>query len=440
MTPRAHLARTWLCLDPRGLGVFRILLGCVLALDQGLRGGGGTLAAGLMTALFALVYLGLALGWRTPLMQVGALIAHTSLIARVAPLRHGGDVLLQLLLVLTALLPLGRRFSLDALLRSFRERVEHVADDLDFAVRPTRSAEPVVTLAALGLVLQLFALVAFSCATASEHTQAAGSSTQMVEALLATLLFVPLRMLGPRQLNALGRAFARGRPRLRCFFDSDCGICFLIARLLARLDVFDRIELRSNHEHDALPSGVRPELVEHTIVVAELDRERVYLHSEAIARLFLALPLGALAFAVMRMPGLRAGFERLYEQVARNRRTISVSLGLAACGVPVRRPELASDAASEKTPRSRLRAPIVARELALALLLLALTSEALAVNPAVPAALRPPRPALQRALIHGLGLYQDWTWLAPGAPRPSRRSDSALGRDHAPGSARARSR
>lgn len=521
MTLRAHLARSYLSLDPRGLGVFRILLACVLALDlaqraalvdvlftdQGLLPGalvqaterthlpfalpflaGSALGARLVMALFGVVYLGLALGFRTRLMQLGALLAHTSLVERVAPLRYGGDVVLQLLLAFSVLLPLGRRFSLDALFGSWKERVEHVAAELAHAVRPTRTVAPVVTLGALGLGLQLCAIYGFSCANKSGRTWAEGSAvhyalhqdryvsalgvllrehappallafathaTLVAEALLALLivsplwtgraralaagllivlhlsfaaclglgvfgwamlLFVPLLLLGPAELDALGRAFARRRPRLRCFFDSDCGICFQAARLLARLDVFERIELCSNQDRDALPAGTGPELVEHTIVVVDLDHGRVYLRSEAIARLCLALPFGALPFAVLRAPGLRAGFERLYELVARNRRALSVSLGLAACGMPVRRLDTARAAGGQARPASAQRPLVVLRELALGLLVLALTVEVLAVNPAVPVALRPSQHAVQRAVVHWLGLYQGWTLFAPNAP------------------------
>ena len=395
-------------LDPRGLGLFRILLACLLLLDLGQHAESseqafvavGALATRLLVALFVLVYLGLALGYRTRAMQLGALIAHTSLVLACPPLRWGSDFALQLLLAFSALLPLGQRFSIDALSASWKARVEHVAAELAFASRPTRESAAVVTVAPL---VALAAALFVPLQLASEAGVELGTSVWTAPLLVA--LAVAFLLLRPTALDALGRALARGRPQLICFFDSDCGICFQFARLLARLDVLERIELRSNQDHQALPAGVGPELVEHTIVAFGRGRARTYLRSEAIARLCLALPGGGLPFLVLRTPGLRALFERLYEQVARNRREISVALGFAACGVPAKPEPSAASAAAAGQARATTtaRASLVLRELTLALLVLSVS------------------------------------WSALSSP-PTHRSDSAAGREHAPDSARGRSR
>ena len=71
-------------------------------------------------AFCGLVYLLLLLGWRTRLMQVLALICVLSLHGRVTLLENGGDWMLGELALWTAFLPLGRRFSIDAMRASLR--------------------------------------------------------------------------------------------------------------------------------------------------------------------------------------------------------------------------------------------------------------------------------------------------------------------------------
>jgi predicted DCC family thiol-disulfide oxidoreductase YuxK len=104
-----------------------------------------------------LIYLGLLVGWHTRLMQFLALIAVLSLHGRVTLLENGGDWMLGELALWTAFLPLGLRFSLDAVRASMRKRREtntaQLVDRTAFA--PEGIGPRVVSLAALALVLQL---------------------------------------------------------------------------------------------------------------------------------------------------------------------------------------------------------------------------------------------------------------------------------------------
>ena len=107
-------------------------------------------------ALCGLVYLGLLVGWRTRLMQVLALICVLSLHGRVTLLENGGDWMLGELALWTAFLPLGQRFSVDAVRASLRARAR---DDRGRAGGPQgdgRDGQPwrVVSLAVLALALR----------------------------------------------------------------------------------------------------------------------------------------------------------------------------------------------------------------------------------------------------------------------------------------------
>lgn len=104
-----------------------------------------------------LIYLGLLIGWRTRLMQVLSLIAVLSLHGRVTLLENGGDWMLGELALWTAFLPLGLRFSVDAVRASLRKRRETTAAELADrgAFEPEGIGPRVVSLAAFALVLQL---------------------------------------------------------------------------------------------------------------------------------------------------------------------------------------------------------------------------------------------------------------------------------------------
>ena len=71
--------------------------------------------AALGFVICGLVYLALLVGWRTRLMRLLALICVLSLHGRVTLVENGGDWTLGELMLWSSFLPLGRRFSIDAL-------------------------------------------------------------------------------------------------------------------------------------------------------------------------------------------------------------------------------------------------------------------------------------------------------------------------------------
>jgi hypothetical protein len=96
--------------------------------------------------LCALVYLAFLFGYRTRWAQVLALVARVSLNSRLAVLENGGDMVMDLLCLLTLPLPLGARFSLDAVAAGEKG--------------PPAAPRPIVSLAVFALLLQ-FATIYF---------------------------------------------------------------------------------------------------------------------------------------------------------------------------------------------------------------------------------------------------------------------------------------
>ncbi|MCA9647173.1 MAG: HTTM domain-containing protein, partial [Myxococcales bacterium] len=151
----AHLKRVYLEADPRSMGLFRIFLGILLCYDVARRwpnvdqfySNTGWLpnhfalfrpmsahlfsvyhafstpgeVRALLVVHFAIA-LFLLIGWRTRLMHVLALVLTTSLNSRNIALENGGWVMVNLITLWSVFLPLGRRFSVDAVRKSLRER------------------------------------------------------------------------------------------------------------------------------------------------------------------------------------------------------------------------------------------------------------------------------------------------------------------------------
>jgi len=179
---------TYLTVDPRSLGLFRVVFGLVLFSDLARRWAeldfwytnSGLLPnhtllwrppAPRMFSLFfglstpgeaqvgfilcAFVYAMFLLGYRTRLAHVLALVARVSLNTRLAVLENGGDMVMDLLCLLTLPLPLGTRFSLDAV------RAPRTEEALEARQRP------VVSIAVLGLILQFATIYYFNAASKS---------------------------------------------------------------------------------------------------------------------------------------------------------------------------------------------------------------------------------------------------------------------------------
>ncbi|AGP33502.1 HTTM domain-containing protein [Sorangium cellulosum] len=117
----------------------------------------------LWVVIFA-TYVCLLIGWKTKLMQVLSLVFVTSMNGRVLLIENGGYVVHNLLLLWTCFLPLGDRFSLDALLASMKRSRERTADDLNdrTAVDDPRKPNDHVTLVGPILLIQIAAIYFFN--------------------------------------------------------------------------------------------------------------------------------------------------------------------------------------------------------------------------------------------------------------------------------------
>jgi predicted DCC family thiol-disulfide oxidoreductase YuxK len=517
---RAAFVRKYCTIDPRSLGLGRIVLGLLLLFDLFHRAWGGITLwysnAGLlpnhtilwrpptqwMFSLFfmastpdeatfgfvlcGLVYLGLLVGWRTRLMQVLSVIAVMSLHSRVPFLENGGDWTVGELALWTAFLPLGRRFSVDSVRASLRRRTETTAADLNDGAALEGDTTPVVSIAVLAIVLQLANAYFFNAVHKGGQTWRTGSAVHYVIfqdrmitpialwlrphmslglsrilswSALATEGMLPVLLLSPFQQTTLRRLAipaiiglhlgfqlfinlgcfswammsftpyllsaadwelfaqfaARRKRRLTLFFDAGCGVCFQIARLLARLDRLGRVRFASSA--DPLPAGVTTEQLDRSIVVVDDASGRITTRADGMATILRELPVGWLWSLPLRLPGLRQLANAVYDAFAVRRQKVSIGLGLAACGVPGA-PKPAPLPEPEPTPfRHGLRRVVTwTREAAVLALLATLVSETLFINAAVPKFLKHTQPKAIMELVAYPRLIQAWSMFASDAP------------------------
>lgn len=208
----------------------------------------------------------------------------------------------------------------------------------------------------------------------------------------------------------------RGRART-VFYDVDCGVCWAIVRVLARMDVWKRLRWVPNTDTAALPPGIDPALLDRTMLVFDPRRDRRWTRADGFAEIFAALPLGRLWVWPMRLPGIRWLANRLYDAFARNRTRISTFFGLAACGLPSA-PRAATVVETETPLREWFRAqgPFF-REVLAAVVFFVLAAEVSVANPAVPRWARfDHRPEWMVAAVMYPHIFEGWSLFAPDGP------------------------
>jgi predicted DCC family thiol-disulfide oxidoreductase YuxK len=220
----------------------------------------------------------------------------------------------------------------------------------------------------------------------------------------------------------LRRRFVAEAPTLKVVYDADCGVCFQICRVLARLDLLRRLEYVGNDQRDRVPAALSDELLDQTLVVVGpggsfLTRER------AVSAILSALPFASFGLGlVLRVPGVSHLARGAYDAFASRRHEVSSYLGLGVCGVRGARPaaaEIPAQVAAE--PQHLWQAvahPGVAlREVLVILALVMTTNQILLDNDW--ARRRFPKatqPLVFQVVMDRLRLYQGWRMFAPEPP------------------------
>jgi len=386
-----------------------------------------------VTAAFVatlVVYLLFLVGYRTRLFQALSFLLVTSLHARNLMAELPSDVPLHLWMAWSLFLPLGARFSLDSMRRSFGTRRERSPEDLNHR---EATSQTFTSIAVLGMLLQLavmhfvtgihqggpswrdgsalyYALHQATGVTAwgtwlAGHVSADGlrlvsAAYRNIEMLLGVLVLVPL-VLARRAavvslvvFHLLSRALfdwgpydavmLAGVPLLVSSEDWAWKERWYKARKRSLTVYFDadcgvclmicrllvRLDVLSRLSFQAGSSETAPSEVRalstETAIVVDEKTSEIFTKSRAFAAIVASLPLGAPLGWVLRRASVARLGDRVYERVAKNRANISVWLGYEACGVS----RVKASASQEAVPGISLaRVTAVLRECGAALFL-----------------------------------------------------------------------
>jgi predicted DCC family thiol-disulfide oxidoreductase YuxK len=113
-------------------------------------------------ALSFIAYFCFFIGWHTRVFSIATFLLVTSMDNRLVMVENGGYVVVNLVCCWAMFMPLGRRFSVDALIRSYRERKEKTAADLNDRTRPASEHQPFVSGIVLLALLNLATIYFFN--------------------------------------------------------------------------------------------------------------------------------------------------------------------------------------------------------------------------------------------------------------------------------------
>ncbi|MCU0654605.1 MAG: HTTM domain-containing protein [Polyangiaceae bacterium] len=420
-------------------------------------------------------------GYRTKIAQVVSFVLYTSLNTRNHFLENGGCVMTAIVACWSMFLPLGDRFSVDAVLKSLRARRDFTADSLNDreGIRPDRS--PHVTLVLLAILLQIAVCYFFNTVHKHGATWKNGEAVHWVlwQNRIATTLAAWLRMHEPpgfswmaskgalviegvagllvlipfwyrltRPLNfllttslhlgiaalctlgpfsyvmvalnglalpsnvfdwlsdRLGRSL---QPRTVVYDPTDAGMHH-VARILARLDTFEKLTFVDRADTERLPENAP----KATIASYFPETSSWVVGTSAIADLARSLPLGGLWSTLLGSP---LG-QPLLRSLLKRRAHWVASLGIEA-GRSVSREGPAHEPGFETTPwREHVSSTLLAlRESMVGVVFVAAFFQVMHDNWWIPAKFRldVPRP-LQPINLYPR-LLQGWSMFSPEAPK-----------------------
>ncbi|WP_437688680.1 hypothetical protein [Sorangium sp. So ce176] len=120
------------------------------------------------------------IGWHTRLFSILSFVLVTSRDNRIVMIENGGYVVVNLITCWAMFMPTGRRFSVDALVRSYRERKERTAADLADRSRPAWATQPYVSGIVLLAILNLATIYYFNVVNKSGQIWRRGDTVHYV--------------------------------------------------------------------------------------------------------------------------------------------------------------------------------------------------------------------------------------------------------------------
>lgn len=131
-------------------------------------------------ALSLLCYLCFFIGWKTRLFSILSFVLVTSMDNRMVMVENGGYVVVNLIACWAMFMPTGARFSVDALRRSYRERTERTHADLEARARPEQRPRSYTSSVVFLATLNVAAIYFFNVVNKSGRTWRSGETVHYV--------------------------------------------------------------------------------------------------------------------------------------------------------------------------------------------------------------------------------------------------------------------
>ena len=148
--------------------------------------------------------------------------------------------------------------------------------------------------------------------------------------MIASLLL----LLSSRDMDLIKKCLRRfSTKKLLVFYDSDCGFCHQTSRIIRRFDIFNNITW-AGRSYDGEKPDELESMSDETIVVWSKETDTVSTHHTAFSEILSALPMGFTVSWIFKVPGISHLSRCMYNQVARNRISISSFFGFSACDMP----------------------------------------------------------------------------------------------------------
>ena len=150
------------------------------------------------------------------------------------------------------------------------------------------------------------------------------------------MIAVDALLLSSLDLNLVKSLFSKihGKP-LTVIYDSDCGLCHQIVRIIKRIDVFGKVTIYGNewiNTNDPKFDEIRKESI---LLFKDSSPQKIVSRHKAFFHLLNRLPFGFLFGWLLLIPGISHLVNIVYKLIAENRTLISSYLGLNACGIPM---------------------------------------------------------------------------------------------------------
>ena len=137
------------------------------------------------------------------------------------------------------------------------------------------------------------------------------------------------------------------------FYDSDCGFCHQVARILRRLDLFSNLTWAGKDWDGDKPQEL-PDLSDRSIVVWDKESDQIWIRNIAFSKIISSLPFGFTIAWILRFPGIShlSGF--VYDLISAKRTSVSKFLGYAACDIPTDPKEQSLAVLYQRSPLEKL--------------------------------------------------------------------------------------